>query len=292
VSVSFADVAAKLESGERLSDADVRILEADRDIVALGMLADTMRRKLHGSEVTYLRVADAVDDGPPVRPAERAGELRISSTPDSLETAVAAVARACDAAGSIPLSGFSLADLEALADPLPVVLKALKDAGLELIAYAPLDRLKHPERSLEAVTDAGLSVARVTLDEVPNREWSDVCRQVAAIQRRLQSLRTFAPLPRRINVTQPTTGYEDVKRVALSRLLAENVASIQVDWLLYGPKLAQVVLMFGVDDIDSVSAEDDDSRGRRRSPIEEIRRSIHAAGFEAVERDARFDRRD
>jgi hypothetical protein len=292
VSVSFADVAAKLESGERLSDADVRILEADRDIVALGMLADTMRRKLHGSEVTYLRVADAVDDGPPVRPAERAGELRISSTPDSLETAVAAVARACDAAGSIPLSGFSLADLEALADPLPVVLKALKDAGLELIAYAPLDRLKHPERSLEAVTDAGLSVARVTLDEVPNREWSDVCRQVAAIQRRLQSLRTFAPLPRRINVTQPTTGYEDVKRVALSRLLAENVASIQVDWLLYGPKLAQVVLMFGADDIDSVSAEDDDSRGRRRSPIEEIRRSIHAAGFEAVERDARFDRRD
>jgi 2-iminoacetate synthase ThiH len=60
---------------------------------------------------------------------------------------------------------------------------------------------------------------------------------------------------------------------------------------LYGPKLAQVALTFGADDIDSVSAEDDQSRGRRRSPVEEIRRSIQAAGFEPVERDGRFRRR-
>jgi aminodeoxyfutalosine synthase len=91
---------------------------------------------------------------------------------------------------------------------------------------------------------------------------------------------------------QPTTGYDDVRRIALARLLADGVESIQVDWALYGPKLAQVALSFGADDIDSVSAQDDVSLGWRRSPVEEIRRNIRAAGFEPVERDARFERRD
>jgi 2-iminoacetate synthase ThiH len=78
--------------------------------------------------------------------------------------------------------------------------------------------------------------------------------------------------------------------MALSRILANNVDTIQVDWSLYGPKLAQVALTFGADDIDSVSPEDDDSKGHRRSPLEEIRRNIQAAGFEPVERNARFER--
>jgi hypothetical protein len=296
VTASFADVAAKLEGGEPLSDTDVQMLEADRDIVALGRLADAERRKRHGTQVTFLRVADLSQAtvGPGFSPADipsAAGEVRITAAPATLEEAVTIVASACDAANGILLSAFSLADLEGFREPLPVTLKALKDAGLEMVAFAPLDRLKHPERSLEAVTDAGLIVGRVTVDEVPSRKWSDVCRQLAAIQRKIQSLRVFAPLPRKVDVTQPTTGYEDVKRVVLSRLLADNVDTIQVDWALYGPKLAQVALMFGADDIDSVSPEDDDSQGRRRSPLEEIRRSIQSAGFEAGERNARFELR-
>ena len=78
----------------------------------------------------------------------------------------------------------------------------------------------------------------------------------------------------------PSTGFDDVKRVALARLIVDNIPSIQVDWALYGPKLAQVVLTMGADDVDAVSAEDDDSEGRRRAPLEEIRRNIRAAGLE------------
>lgn len=288
--VSFADVAAKVEAGERLSDEEIDTLETDRDIVALGMLADAERRKRHGGRVTYVRVADWVPAVPLFSPAN-AGEVRIVSVPVSLDAAVTSVSDAGDAAGKIPLSGFSLADLESLKDPLPVVLKALKDAGLVLIAHAPLDRMQHPERAVEAVADAGLELARLTIEEVPNRRWSEICRQVAALHRKLRSFRAFAPLPRTLNVTQPTTGYEDVKRVALSRLLVGEVETVQVDWALYGPKLAQVALMFGADDVDAVSAEDDESQGHRRSPHEEIRRSIQAAGFEPVERDARFEAR-
>jgi aminodeoxyfutalosine synthase len=178
--------------------------------------------------------------------------------------------------------------LSKLTEGLPVVLAALKQSGLELVAQAPLDRLQSPEHALEALTDAGLKLARLTIDEAPVRKWTDVCREVSAHQRRLGSLSSFAPLPRTIDHTQPTTGYADVKRIALARILIQNVGSIQVDWALYGPKLAQVALSFGADDIDSVSALDDESQGHRRSPVEEIRRSIQAASMEAVERDARF----
>ena len=87
----------------------------------------------------------------------------------------------------------------------------------------------------------------------------------------------------------PTTGYDDVKRVALARLVVDNVPSIQVDWALYGPKLAQVALTVGADDVDGVSPEEETAEGRRRAPLEEIRRNIRAAGQEPVERNGRFD---
>lgn len=217
-----------------------------------------------------------------------AGEVRIFSTPETLDAAVSIVTRARELAGAIPLSAFCLFELSRLPEGLPVVLPALKQAGLELITQAPLDRLKSPEHALEAVTDAGLQLARLTIHETPPREWTDVCREVSAHQRRLRSLRVFAPLPRKIDQTQPTTGYADVKRVALSRILIQNVDTIQVDWASYGPKLAQVALAFGADDIDSVSAMDDESQGHRRSPLEEIQRGIQAASLTPVQRDARF----
>jgi hypothetical protein len=287
LAVSLDEVSAKVEAGEPLSDADIATLESGPDIIALGILADSVRRKVHGTIVTFVRVFDLKSsEDRPVPPG--AGEVRLSETPDTLDAAMAEVTGARELCGRIPLTAFCLFELSKLPEGLPMVLSRLKAAGLEIIAQAPLDRLESPEHALEAVTEAGLQVARLTIDEAPGRPWSLVCREVAAHQRRLQSFRVFAPLPRTIDHTQPTTGYGDVKRVALSRVLIPNIDTIQVDWALYGPKLAQVALAFGADDLDSVSAIDDESQGHRRSPLEEIRRSIEAARFTPVERDARF----
>jgi aminodeoxyfutalosine synthase len=292
VAASLDDLTAKVEAGDRLSDEDVAWLGQTRDIIMLGMLASVVRRKLRGTEVTYVRVADVKGDADPVSsPAAAAGEIRIFHTPDTLDACVRVLESTRDVAGETPLSAFCLYELGKLTEGLPVVLSALRKAGLELIAQAPIDRLSDPERAIEAMTDAGLRLSRLTVDETPEREWTAVCRDVAALQTRLGSIRAFAPLARKVDATQPTTGYQDVKRIALSRVLADNVDTIQVDWELYGPKLAQVALTFGADDIDSVPAEDDLSKGRRRSAVEEIRRSIRAAGFEPVERDGRFRRR-
>jgi aminodeoxyfutalosine synthase len=79
-----------------------------------------------------------------------------------------------------------------------------------------------------------------------------------------------------------------MKAVALARMLLPDVPHIQVDWSLHGPKLAQVSLTFGADDVDNVSAAGEAAEGRRRAPLEDVRRNIRAAGLEAVERDARF----
>jgi aminodeoxyfutalosine synthase len=295
VAVSLEDVAARVNAGEPLSDHDIQALESGRDIVALGMMADSVRRNLHGTQATYVRVFDLkLAEIQSAKVPGTAGEVRIFETPSTLDGAVSAVTDALDAAGQIPLSAFCLFELTKLAEPLPVVLAALRQAGLELLTQAPLDRLKSPEHALEAVSDAGMQLARLTINETPSREWTSICREVAAHQRRagrVPLLRAFAPLARKIDQTQPTTGYGDVKRVALARVLVQNVSTIQVDWELYGPKLAQVALTFGADDLDSVSPVDDESQGHRRSPVEEIRRGIRAAGFEPAERDARFQLR-
>ena len=294
MSGSLEGVVAKIDAGEPLSDQDVTSLGSSRNIISLGMLATTIRRRLRPNEVTYVRVTDLkldaagelVDDAVP----ETSGEVRIFQTPHTLAAAVAAVEKARERAGKIPLSAFCLFELGKLPEGLPVVLTALRKAGLEIVTQAPIDRLAAPEQALEAMSDAGLQLARLTVNETPDREWTAVCRHVAALQTKLNTIRAFAPLPRKIDATQPTTGYEDVKRIALSRVLAGNVDTIQVDWSLYGPKLAQVALTFGADDIDSIAADDDFSKGKRRSPREEIHRGIRAAGFEPVERDGRFNR--
>jgi aminodeoxyfutalosine synthase len=105
---------------------------------------------------------------------------------------------------------------------------------------------------------------------------------------RFPVVRAINPLPMSLAAFRPTTGYEDVKVVALARLAAPPAAIIQVDWHRYGPKLAQVALTFGASDLDNVSASDDAPDGRRRAPLEEVRRNIEAAGFSAVERDGRW----
>jgi 2-iminoacetate synthase ThiH len=42
--------------------------------------------------------------------------------------------------------------------------------------------------------------------------------------------------------------------MALARLMCRSIPFIQVDWPLYGPKLAQVAIAYGANDIDGIAA--------------------------------------
>jgi aminodeoxyfutalosine synthase len=277
-----------------VTDADLTSLAATHDIISLGMLADEVRRRLHGRVTTFVRVGDVgADVGAAVPCPLSAGELRIVGVPASRTAAAERVREVSGAAHGVALSGFSLADLEALSARDGVALRELLEElhanGLELVAEAPFDRLRDPRGSIEEVNIAGLVLARLTVHRAPVLDPLRLLKEVAELQREVAVVRAFAPLPRRVNSADPTTGYDDLKRVALARLVVDNVPSIQVDWALYGPKLAQVALTVGADDVDGVSTEEETGEGRRRAPLEEIRRNIRAAGQEPVERTGRFD---
>lgn len=291
MTTSFYDAhIERVAGGARLTPDEIRELARTPDILPLGMLADAMRKRLHGNRVTFLRVATCAFDqsiADAVSPAAR--ELRLSGSPDTLDAAVTAVRAARSVAGLRTVAAFSWADAERWrgADGQGV-LKQLRDAGLDTIAELPLDKIGDPRTALKALTARGFSQVRLSVANAPAAERTELIIRAAELQDEFSCIQAFDPLPSKLAAYRPTTGYDDVKMVAIARLAAPNIPTIQVDWQRYGPKLAQVALTFGADDIYGVSSSDEAPEGRRRAPLEEIRRNIEAAGFEPVERDGRF----
>jgi len=281
-------LAERVEQGQPLGDADAALILESHDLVAVGMVSDQRRRQLHGAETTFVRVFEVHADAPPAALPSglHAGEFRIVGTVSSLDAACRAVAGVRALAGQAPLFGFALHEIDALGQADGY--RRLRDAGLDGIAEVAIDATTSPA-AIAAARHAGLLVLRATV-HAPAKDLVAAITQARDLLSEAGGFRAFAPLPRQLSIANPTTGYDDVKAVALARLLLHDVPSIQVDWPLYGPKLAQVGLIVGADDIDGVLAVDGGALGARRSPIEEIRGNIRAAGLTAVERDGRFER--
>jgi aminodeoxyfutalosine synthase len=285
-----------MEGMTTISLDEAQAILADRNLIAAGARGDDERRRRHGRRTTFVRVFEVHTDAiPSALPASAsAGEIRLTGKPQSVASAIASVKAARALAGSTPLSAYGLDDLLDLGGGSPAgltdLLARLVAAGLEIVADAPIDRLPDAPAALRAARDAGVQVPRLTVHQFPAGDALHLVTLARDIQSTIGGVRAFAPLPRVSSIAQPSTGYDDVKHIAVARLLADNIDSIQVDWARYGPKLAQVALTMGADDVDAVSALAGDL-GRRRSPIEEIRGNITAAGLEPFERDARFQPR-
>ncbi len=269
-------------------------LAAAPDILSLGMLADVVRRRIHGAQITYLRVANCAGDQPDVDaiPAG-AREVRMVGMPASLDAATAAVEKVRAASGGRAVSGFSwgAVDRAAVAAGVPIsrALAMLRSAGLEALVDVPLDAIGDAEHVVNCLMGAGFQQLRFTIEKAPALDRQALIEQASALQERYGSIQAINPLPTVLHAFRPTTGYDDVKAVAIARLAAPNIPTIQVDWLRYGPKLAQVALTFGADDLDAVPASDDAPEGRRRAPLEEMRRNVEAAGLSPAERDGHFN---
>lgn len=268
---------------------------ADRNLIAVGVRGDEARRARHGAKTTFVRVLEIHTDAVPAAlpHGASAGEIRVMGMPPSVAAAIATVKAARALAGDTPVTAFSLADLLDMVGGAPASLTDLAGrlaaAGLTIVAEAPLDRLTDPAAAIRAAKEGGLEVPRLTIHE-PAQDALRLFALARDVQAAAGGIRAFAPLPRVTSVAQPTTGYDDVRHIAVARLMAHNIESIQVDWPLYGPKLAQVALTMGADDVDGVSPFEGDL-GRRRSPLEEIRGNITAAGLEPHERDAAWSPR-
>jgi hypothetical protein len=259
-----------MEMNQTMDDREARVLLDSPDLIAIGAKADAARQQRHGSRTTFVRVFEIhVDAPPPTLPASvSAGEFRIVGRPSSLAAAVAAVHAAAALAGSVPVTGFSLADLPGIdgGESLPAACRALHAAGLEAVASVPLDLLGDPSEAINVARGEGLQVTRLTVHELSTAARIDVVIRARDLEDALGGFRIFAPLPQTTSIATPTTGYDDVKLIALARLVAGNIHSIQVDWARYGPKLAQFALTVGADDVDGPGCTRYAAESDRRDP--------------------------
>jgi hypothetical protein len=284
----------RIESGAALTREELLALADSPDILAAGMLADAQRRLRHGSSVTYLRVASCAFDALATPPATAAGgsELRLTGAPASLQQALEGITTARAMAGGRMLAALAWADVLRYAeaeDGVDAVLRQLRQGGLDALAEVALDGIGRLDGVVGQLAAAGFDQLRLHVARpAPMPERMDLWFRLAAAQAGAGGIASVNPLPTVLTTFKPTTGYDDVKAVALARLALPGAVHLQVDWSRYGPKLAQVALTFGADDVDNVSASDDAPLGRRRAPLEEIRRNIEAAGFVPVERTGRF----
>ena len=104
---------------------------------------------------------------------------------------------------------------------------------------------------------------------------------------------TFQPANTGLSHLPPATGVDDLKTIAVSRLMIDNIAHIKAYWVMLSVKLAQAALYFGADDFDGTVVEEkighmagaESQQGMTRREIE---RTIRDAGLEPVERDGLF----
>ena len=90
-----------------------------------------------------------------------------------------------------------------------------------------------------------------------------------------------------------TSGFEDIKNIAIARLLLDNFPHIKAYWIMMTPKIAQVAQRFGADDLDGTVVEEKiyhdagatTSQSLRR---DELLRLIRHAGRDPVERDTLY----
>ncbi|QOY89653.1 aminofutalosine synthase MqnE [Paludibaculum fermentans] len=201
--------------------------------------------------------------------------------------------------------------------PIEEVLRRLKEAGMDSM----------PGGGAEIFTER---VRRIICDhKIDGNEWLDIARlahkmglksnctmlyghieneedrtdhlvRLRAVQSDTNGFVTYIPLAFHPDNTplehiSKTTGFDDLKNIAVARLMLDNIPHIKAYWVMMTPKIAQIAQRFGADDIDGTVVEEkiyhdagaDTSQGLRRNELLSL---IRAAGREPVERDTAYNR--
>jgi aminodeoxyfutalosine synthase len=114
------------------------------------------------------------------------------------------------------------------------------------------------------------------------------------LQDRTGGFQAFVPLSYHPSNTEiggsGSSGIDDLRTIAASRLVLDNFAHIKAYWVMLGEKVSQLALLFGADDLDGTIVEEKITRsagGRRGSITEdELVYMIRRAGRRPVQRDS------
>ncbi|MBI2943673.1 MAG: aminofutalosine synthase MqnE [Candidatus Wallbacteria bacterium] len=119
--------------------------------------------------------------------------------------------------------------------------------------------------------------------------------RLRALQDETGGFQAFIPLAFHPENTQLAnlpgpTGFDDLRTLAISRLLLDNFPHIKAYWIQIGMKLAQVALHFGADDIDGTIVDEKITHAAGATsaagvPRDDLVGLIRQAGFIPVQRD-------
>lgn len=119
------------------------------------------------------------------------------------------------------------------------------------------------------------------------------------LQDETRKFKTFIPLAFHsantpLDYLPETTGFDDLKNIAISRLLLDNFPHIKSYWIMVGTKMAQMSLLFGADDIDGTVVEEKITHAAGAQTPQALSRSelvrmIREAGLVPVERDTLYE---
>jgi aminodeoxyfutalosine synthase len=122
--------------------------------------------------------------------------------------------------------------------------------------------------------------------------------KLRALQDETGGFATFIPLAFHPDHTPlehipKTTGFLDIKNIAVARLMLDNIAHIKAYWIMMTPRIAQVALRFGADDIDGTVVEERIYHDAGATTSQSLRRNellslIRKAGRRPVERDTLY----
>ena len=118
------------------------------------------------------------------------------------------------------------------------------------------------------------------------------CRTARAASPRGSPGRSRRRTPRSTARSTIAGGFEYLKTLAVSRLYFDNIRHVQGSWVTQGPKIGQVSLSFGADDLGSIMIEENvvfAAGARNRMTREEMRRIIRDAGYEPAQRRTLYD---
>ena len=103
----------------------------------------------------------------------------------------------------------------------------------------------------------------------------------------------FHPANTALAHLQTTTGFTDLKQIAISRLMLDNIPHIKAYWIMMTPAVAQIAQRFGANDIDGTVVEEKIYHDAGATTSQHLRRKdllrlIREAGREPVERDTSY----
>jgi aminodeoxyfutalosine synthase len=220
----------------------------------------------------------------------------------------------------IHIQAFTAVEIKYFADiagaSVEDVLLQLKEAGLGSLpgggAEVFSDRLRQDLCPKKASAEEWLSVMRTAhqlglksnatilyghLEQA--EEIIDHLVRLRDLQDETGGFQSFIPLPfhprnTQLSFMQKPHGYEILKMYALSRLMLDNFDHIKAFWIMAGIPVAQLSLLFGVDDLDGTVIEEKITHAAGAEtdtaiPKQKLLQIIRESGKTPVERDTLYN---